>query len=374
MGLGKTVQTIALLNHLHLHENVHGPFLVIAPLSTLGHWKREFDEWTDMHCVYYHDPHQGEASRALIRKHEWLYPGRVGQRLASKSGVYKFNVVLTSYHVLLMDWEFFKSIRFRYVVVDEAHALKNRESQLQLALREMSADSLLLLTGTPLQNDTFELWALLKLVAPEKFGTREEFHDAYGDLRTGEQVQALQKELQPLMLRRVKEDVEKSIPPKEETIINVELTQLQKQYYRAIFERNRAFLTRGAANMPPSSLISIEMELRKVRHGPSRARLAARLCPRLASYSAAPPCPCSTVLQPPLPAAQHGAARDGALQDARRPRRRARQQQRQDGAPRQAAAQAQGRGPPPAHLLAVQDHARPARGPAQVAQLQVRAH
>ena len=162
--------------------------------------------------------------------------------------------MLTSYHVLLMDWEYFKHIHFRYVVVDEAHALKNRDSQLQQALQMMRLDSLLLLTGTPLQNDTFELWALLKLVKPDKFGSMEDFVQSYGDLRTGEQVQALQRELEPIMLRRVKEDVEKSIPPKEETIINVELTQLQKQYYRAIYERNRSFLTRGAASMPPSSI------------------------------------------------------------------------------------------------------------------------
>jgi superfamily II DNA/RNA helicase len=267
MGLGKTVQTVALLNHLHLKENVHGPFLVIAPLSTLGHWKREFDEWTDMHCVYYHDPSQGDSSRSLIRKYEWNYSGRVGKRLANL-GVYKFNVILTSYNVLLMDWEYFKNMRFRYVVVDEAHALKNRESQLQHALQGMNADSMLLLTGTPLQNDTFELWALLKLVRPDKFGSRDDFVRKFGDLKTSEQVLALQEELQSIMLRRVKEDVEKSIPPKEETLIYVELTSLQKQYYRAIFERNRSFLTRGAAAAPPSSLISIEMELRKCCNHP----------------------------------------------------------------------------------------------------------
>jgi SNF2 family DNA or RNA helicase len=267
MGLGKTVQTVAVLNHLHLKENVHGPFLVIAPLSTLGHWKREFDEWTDMHCVYYHDPSQGDTSRSLIRKYEWNYSGRVGKRLANL-GVYKFNVILTSYHVLLMDWEYFKNMRFRYVVVDEAHALKNRESQLQHALQSMNADAMLLLTGTPLQNDTFELWALLKLVRPDKFGSRDDFVEKYGDLKTSEQVMALQNELQTIMLRRVKEDVEKSIPPKEETLIYVELTSLQKQYYRAIFERNRSFLTRGATTGPPSSLISIEMELRKCCNHP----------------------------------------------------------------------------------------------------------
>lgn len=103
----------------------------------------------------------------LIREHEWTYPGSKGDQLAA-NGIYKFNVVITSYHVLLSDWEHFEKIRWRYVVVDEAHALKNRDSQLKLALRTLRYDALLLLTGTPLQNDVIELWSLLELIRPDK--------------------------------------------------------------------------------------------------------------------------------------------------------------------------------------------------------------
>lgn len=273
MGLGKTVQTVSILHHLNNMERVRGPFLIIAPLSTLGHWKREFEEWTDLNCVYYHDPHGGNDARALIRKYEWYYPGEEGQQLA-RNNIFKFNVLLTSFHVLLADWEHIFPIRFRYVVVDEAHALKNKEGQLQLALQALKNDSLMLLTGTPLQNDVNELWSLMRLIRPEAFGSLEQFAATYGDLRTSEQVQALHKSLEPYMIRRVKEDVERSIPPKEETVIHVELTKVQKQYYRAIFERNRAFLMRGMGNAAPQSLISIEMELRKCCNHPFLLRSA----------------------------------------------------------------------------------------------------
>lgn len=158
---------------------------------------------------------------------------------------------------------------WRAVVIDEAHALKNKESQLQAAMGQLRYDHLLLLTGTPLQNDVQELWALLNLVQPERFTSPASFYHSYGTLQTSEEVAKLQKDLGPIMLRRQKEDVEKSIPPKEETIINVELTRLQKAYYRAIFERNRSFLTRGgASNAPVASLVNIEMELRKCCNHP----------------------------------------------------------------------------------------------------------
>ncbi|RYG51438.1 hypothetical protein EON66_10760, partial [archaeon] len=301
MGLGKTIQSVATLEHLRTRQMVRGPFLVLAPLSTLGHWKREFDEWTDMNAVYYHDPVGGLEARyvlrcfflptphglrrlrfcscacaytracarrcmclcsSLIRKHEWMFPGPRGAALASR-GVYKFNALITSFQVLISDWEYLSTIRWRAVVVDEAHALKNRESQLQQALKSLHYDYILLLTGTPLQNDIPELWSLLNVIKPERYQHQSDFAAMYGQLKDSEQVQRLQQELAPIMLRRQKEDVEKSIPPKEETLVHVELTRLQKAYYRAVLERNRAFLLRGASSAPAASLMNIEMELRK---------------------------------------------------------------------------------------------------------------
>jgi SNF2 family DNA or RNA helicase len=118
---GKTIQSVSILEHLRSRQHVRGPFLVLAPLSTLGHWKREFEEWTDMNVVYYHDPQGGAEARELIRRCEFYYPGPQGAALAGSKHVYKFNVLITSYHVLLGDWDYLKGIRWQYVIVDEAH-------------------------------------------------------------------------------------------------------------------------------------------------------------------------------------------------------------------------------------------------------------
>ncbi|DAZ97083.1 TPA: hypothetical protein N0F65_001267 [Lagenidium giganteum] len=263
MGLGKTVQATSILEHLRSREHIRGPFLVVAPLVTLGNWKREIETWTSMNCVVYHDSEGGADIRAFIREHEFYYPSEQYRR----RGVYKFNVLVTSYQTLMADAEYLDCIHWRYVVIDEAHKLKNREAKILQTLRNFKFDSCLLMTGTPLQNGVFELWCLLNFIEPEKFPSQQVFYDEYGDLNSAEQVAALHEQLRPYMLRRVKEDVEKSIPPKEETIVDVELTTLQKKYYRAIFERNRTFLNMGSAGTV-ANLVNVEMELRKCCNHP----------------------------------------------------------------------------------------------------------
>ena len=100
---------------------------------------------------------------------------------------------------------------------------------------------------TPIQNNMQELWTLLNFINPATFGSLEDFMDQYGDIKSKERVDELHETIRPYILRRLKEDVEKSVPPKEETLIEVELTVLQKQYYRALYEKNLDFLqaTRG---------------------------------------------------------------------------------------------------------------------------------
>jgi SNF2 family DNA or RNA helicase len=263
MGLGKTVQATSILEHLRQREHIRGPFLVIAPLATLGNWKREIETWTSMNCVVYHDSEGGADIRAFIREHEFYYPNE----MYKKRGIYKFNVMVTSYQTLMADAEYLDVIPWRYIVIDEAHKLKNRETKLLQSLSNFSWDSCLLMTGTPLQNGVYELWCLLNFIEPEKFTSQQDFYDQYGELNTAEQVARLHEQLRPYMLRRVKEDVEKSIPPKEETIIDVELTTMQKKYYRAIFERNRSFLNMGASGTV-ANLVNVEMELRKCCNHP----------------------------------------------------------------------------------------------------------
>jgi SNF2 family DNA or RNA helicase len=124
------------------------------------------------------------------------------------------------------------------------------------------------MTGTPLQNNTQELWTLLNFIEPDLFRSLEDFEESFGDMRNRDQVEALQQKISPFMLRRVKEDVAKDIPAKEETVIDVELTSIQKQYYRAIFEHNHAFLSMGSAKTGAPKLMNIQMELRKCCNHP----------------------------------------------------------------------------------------------------------
>ncbi|RHY02456.1 hypothetical protein DYB36_008466, partial [Aphanomyces astaci] len=226
------------------------------------------EDWTDMNVCVYHDVGErgtkftGKDLRSLIRAQGWYYPN-----MEQTKSVFKFNVCLTTYETILADFEEFEAIHWRLLAVDEAHRLKSAGSRVLKQMRVLNVDRKLLLTGTPLQNNTQELWVLLNFLEPVIFDNMEDFNDKYGRLHSQEQVMELQRMLTPYLLRRVKEDVEKSIPPKEETIIQVELTTLQKQYYRAIYEKNRSFLYLGTQNGLPT-LNNLQLQLRKCCNHP----------------------------------------------------------------------------------------------------------
>ncbi|CAI5712273.1 unnamed protein product [Hyaloperonospora brassicae] len=266
MGLGKTVQIVSLIEHMKSEESIRGPFLIVVPLSTIQHWRREIESWTDLNVCVYHDigdrttKFTAKDMRTVIRDQEWYYPG-LG------NSIFKFHILLTTFETILADFEEFEHIHWRLVVVDEAHRLKGAGSRVLKMMRVLHVDRKVLLTGTPLQNNTQELWVLLNYLEPVKFASLDEFNKHFGKLHSQEQVVRLQQLLSPYILRRVKEDVEKSIPPKEETIISVELTTLQKQYYRAIYDKNKSFLYRGTKNGLPT-LNNIQLQLRKCCNHP----------------------------------------------------------------------------------------------------------
>ena len=112
---------MSVLEHLRQREHVRGPFLVIAPLATLGNWKREFESWTNMNVVVYHDSEGGVETREFIKQNEFYYKEHADYYRRRR--IFKFNVMITSYNILLSDQEFFESVHWRYVVVDEAHKL-----------------------------------------------------------------------------------------------------------------------------------------------------------------------------------------------------------------------------------------------------------
>jgi hypothetical protein len=176
-------------------------------------------------------------------------------------------VIITTYEVLLAPQCELRNIQWRVCILDEAHRLKNRNCKVLEELKHINTEHRVLLTGTPLQNSVEELFSLLNFLEPVRFPSEEAFLIEYGNLKTEEEVEKLKSILRPMMLRRLKEDVEKSLAPKEETIVEVELTGIQKQYYRAILEKNFNFLAKsGGANVP--SLLNTMMELRKCCNHP----------------------------------------------------------------------------------------------------------
>uniref|UniRef100_A0A667YPZ3 Chromodomain helicase DNA binding protein 7 n=1 Tax=Myripristis murdjan TaxID=586833 RepID=A0A667YPZ3_9TELE len=267
MGLGKTIQSITFLYEIYM-KGIEGPFLVIAPLSTIPNWEREFRTWTELNVVVYHG---SQASRKTIQAYEMYYRDAQGKII---KGAYRFHAVITTFEMILTDCPELRNVPWRCVVIDEAHRLKNRNCKLLEGLKMMDMEHKVLLTGTPLQNTVEELFSLLNFLEPDRFPSEQTFMTEFGDLKTEEQVQKLQGILKPMMLRRLKEDVEKNLAPKEETIIEVELTNIQKKYYRAILEKNFSFLSKGGAggsggggaNVP--NLLNTMMELRKCCNHP----------------------------------------------------------------------------------------------------------
>ncbi|KAK7311902.1 hypothetical protein RJT34_10364 [Clitoria ternatea] len=267
MGLGKTIQSIAFLASL-FKEGV-SPHLVVAPLSTLRNWEREFATWApQMNVVMYVGSAQ---ARTVIRDYEFYFPKKQKKIKKKKSGHIsseskqdriKFDVLLTSYEMINFDTTSLKPIKWECMIVDEGHRLKNKDSKLFSSLKQYSSRHRVLLTGTPLQNNLDELFMLMHFLDAGKFGSLEEFQEEFRDINQEEQISRLHKMLAPHLLRRVKKDVLKDMPPKKELILRVELSSKQKEYYKAILTRNYQILTRrGGAQI---SLINVVMELRKL--------------------------------------------------------------------------------------------------------------
>ncbi|XP_075149709.1 chromodomain-helicase-DNA-binding protein 1 [Haematobia irritans] len=250
MGLGKTIQTICFLYSLFKVHHLYGPFLCVVPLSTMTAWQREFDLWApDMNVVTY----LGDVkSREMIRQYEWTFDG--SKRL-------KFNCILTTYEIVLKDKLFLGTLQWSALLVDEAHRLKNDDSLLYKSLKEFETNHRLLITGTPLQNSLKELWALLHFIMPEKFVTWEDFELEHGNA-ADKGYTKLHQQLEPYILRRVKKDVEKSLPAKVEQILRVEMTSLQKQYYKWILTKNFDALRKGKKGST-STFLNIVIELKK---------------------------------------------------------------------------------------------------------------
>ncbi|KAL4895907.1 SNF2 family N-terminal domain-containing protein [Aspergillus ambiguus] len=236
MGLGKTIQAISLIAFFK-EKKVSGPFLVAAPLSTVSNWVDEFARWTpNIKTVLYHG---SKDERAAIRKKM--------MNLKDQRSM-DFPVVCTSYEICMNDRKFLAQYQWRYIIVDEGHRLKNMNCRLIKELLTYNSANRLLITGTPLQNNITELWSLLHFLLPEIFNDLNSFQswfDFSSMLDNSGQADVLERRkrtlvstmhsiLKPFLLRRVKTDVETSLPKKREYILYAPLTTEQKELYREI--------------------------------------------------------------------------------------------------------------------------------------------
>ncbi|KAM9522860.1 chromodomain-helicase-DNA-binding protein 5-like isoform 6-T6 [Salvelinus alpinus] len=287
MGLGKTVQTIVFLYSLYKEGHSKGPYLVSAPLSTIINWEREFEMWApDFYVVTYTGD---KESRAVIRENEFTFEDsavKTGRKVfrMKKDTAIKFHVLLTSYELITIDQTILGSINWACLVVDEAHRLKNNQSKFFRILNGYKIYYKLLLTGTPLQNNLEELFHLLNFLTPERFNNLDGFLEEFADISKEDQIKKLHDLLGPHMLRRLKADVFKNMPSKTELIVRVELSPMQKKYYKFILTRNfEALNSKGGGNQV--SLLNIMMDLKKCCNHPYLFPVAAVEAPVLPNGS-----------------------------------------------------------------------------------------
>ncbi|XP_011206736.2 chromatin-remodeling ATPase INO80 [Bactrocera dorsalis] len=282
MGLGKTVQSIAFLCHVAERYGVWGPFLIISPASTLHNWQQEMQRFVpDFNVV----PYWGSPNERKILRQFWEQKD-LHTRDAS------FHVVITSYQLIVSDYKYFNRIKWQYMVLDEAQAIKSASSMRWKLLLGFNCRNRLLLSGTPIQNSMAELWALLHFIMPTLFDSHDEFNEwfskdieSHAENKTGideKQISRLHMILKPFMLRRIKKDVENELSDKIEIMVYCPLTIRQKLLYMALKKKIRIedllHFTGGGAGSAgdghhfdknfTSNLMNLVMQFRKVCNHP----------------------------------------------------------------------------------------------------------
>ncbi|MCO5568663.1 hypothetical protein L7F22_022362 [Adiantum nelumboides] len=243
MGLGKTIQTISLITFLIETKKQRGPYLVIVPLSTLTNWVNEFEKWA--------------PSVTTV-----VYKGvpNVRKNLAHIIRMGNYDCLLTTYEYIIKDKHLLGKIKWTHMIIDEGHRMKNTQSKLTLTLTQhYTSRYRLLLTGTPLQNNLPELWALLNFVLPKIFNSVKSFDEWFntpfantgasdGSMQLNEEealliIKRLHKVLRPFLLRRLKKDVESELPDKVEKVIKCKMSSLQRKLYQQM--KNHKMLLAG---------------------------------------------------------------------------------------------------------------------------------
>ncbi|CDH53326.1 snf2 family helicase atpase [Lichtheimia corymbifera JMRC:FSU:9682] len=272
MGLGKTVQSISLMAYLAEVHNIWGPFLVIAPSSTLHNWQQEVSKFVPSFRAL---PYWGNPKDRKVLRQFWNRKQLYGRDAP-------FHVVITSYQLVLTDVAYFQRVKWQYMVLDEAQAIKSSSSARWKQLLGFHCRNRLLLTGTPIQNSMQELWALLHFIMPTLFDSHEEFSEWFSkDIESHaenkgtlneHQLRRLHMILKPFMLRRIKRNVQHELGEKIEVEIYCDLTARQRALYRGLKEKiSISELLEKATSLNEESmdsLMNLVMQFRKVCNHP----------------------------------------------------------------------------------------------------------
>ena len=272
MGLGKTVQSISVLAYLAETHNIWGPYLVVTPSSTLHNWQQEISKFVPQFKVL---PYWGHAKDRKVLRKFW---DRKSLRYDKDA---PFHVLVTSYQLIVSDIAYFQKMKWQYMILDEAQAIKSSQSSRWKSLLSLSCRNRLLLTGTPIQNSMQELWALLHFIMPTLFDSHDEFSDwfskdieSHAQSNTGldeQQLRRLHMILKPFMLRRIKKNVQSELGDKVEIDLFCDLTNRQKKYYQMLKSQISIMDLLDAANSnsdDSTSLVNLVMQFRKVCNHP----------------------------------------------------------------------------------------------------------
>uniref|UniRef100_A0A7S4K713 Chromatin-remodeling complex ATPase chain n=1 Tax=Odontella aurita TaxID=265563 RepID=A0A7S4K713_9STRA len=282
MGLGKTLQSISILAYNYEYLGIQGPHLVCVPKSTLSNWMNELNRWCpSLRAIRFHG--NKDDREAIIREyftneaaaHDGKRPSKqvrneeTGEMEDDNSeNPRAWDVCVTTYEVCNTERKTLEKFGWRYLIIDEAHRLKNEASMFSQTVRGFKTAYRLLLTGTPLQNNLHELWALLNFLLPDIFTSAEQFDEWFNleiddaEAKKG-MISQLHKILRPFMIRRLKVDVAKGLPPKTETLIMVGMSRMQKALYKNLLLRDIESITGKTTSKNQTAVLNIVMQLRK---------------------------------------------------------------------------------------------------------------
>lgn len=265
MGLGKTIQALALIAYEKQQGRLQKPALVVAPTSVISNWRREANKFApDLKVVLFHGSKRHQSTDNPFQNR-----------------TEPVDIIITSYALIHRDLEYWQSLELSYIILDEAHHIKNRKTKVATSVRKLNADHRLCLTGTPMENHLGELWSIFDFLMPKFLGSEKEFKTQYRTPiekeENKERSDALAYRIAPFLLRRTKSEVAKELPPKTEIIQSVGFNEAQQDLYESIrlsmHKKVRSEITKKGINKSQFIILDALLKLRQICCDPSLLKI-----------------------------------------------------------------------------------------------------